>query len=161
MIDSKTNQVKNEVRGEEAIKNIMYQEAKERMEFLQVSIDDIERFFVDKEVTKVVVDHENMRVGKQTLTEEEKEVIRQLEEERDYLVYYLIQDEGMWPDGCRFPRYTALHVDKYKDEYKDKKKYIQMWEIVPAYVINQEEPECSESTEIGFRNVGGLIINVT
>jgi len=83
------------------------------------------------------------------------------EQEKEDLVYYLIQDEGLWPDGCSFPRYTVLYVDKYKDEYEHIKKYIQMCEIVPAYVINQEATECSEITEIGFRNVSGLIINAT
>ena len=161
MVDNRMNQRENMVATEAAIKSIMHREAKARMELLQVSSDDIDRFLMDKEITKIVVDHVNMRVCKQTLTDEEKEVIRQLEQEKEYLVYYLIQDKGLWPDGCSFPRYTVLYVDKYKDAYKHTKQYIQNCEIVPAYVINQEEPECSEITEIGFRNVSGLIINVT
>ena len=161
MIDHKMNQGENKVAAEEPIKSIMYREAKERMELLQVTSDDIDSFFMDREITKIVVDHENMRICKQALTDEEKDVIRHLEQEKEYLVYYLIQDEGLWPDGCSFPRYTVLYVDKYKDEYKNIKEYIQMCEIVPAYVINQEEPECSECAEIGFRNVSGLIINIT
>ena len=161
MVDNKMNQGENVVAAEEPIKSIMYREAKERMEFLQVTAEDIDSFFLDREITKIVVDHENMRICKQTLTDEEKIVIKRLEQEKEYLVYYLIQDEGLWPDGCSFPRYTVLYVDKYKDEYEHIKKYIQMCEIVPAYVINQEATECSEITEIGFRNVSGLIINAT
>lgn len=161
MSDKIVNHVNDMATAEVLICNNMQQEAKERMELLRVSSDDINRFFVYKEITKIVVDHENMRVCKQTLTDEEKEVIRQLEREKEYLVYYMIQDEGIWPDGCSFPRYTILYVDKYMEEYMHVKEYIQTCEIVPAYVINQEEPECSEITEIGFRNVSGLIINVT
>ena len=161
MEDHKIKTVENRAAQEDAMKSIMYREAKERMGIFQVSADDIDRFLAEKEIPKVVVDHKNRRICKQALTEEEKEMIGQLEKGKEYLVYYLIQDEGIWPDGCSFPRYTLLYVDKYKEEYLQIKKYIQMYEIVPAYVVNQEEPECSESTEIGFRNVSGLIMNVT
>lgn len=161
MADNKMNQGEKLVAAEETTRDLMYREAKERMKLLQVSADAIEGFFEDNAITKIVVDHANMRVCKQIPTEEERELISQLEQERDYLVYYLIQDEGIWPDGCSFPRYTVLYVDKYRDEYEQTKKYIQMYQIIPAYVINQEEPECSELTEIGFQNVSGLIINVT
>lgn len=161
MINNKMNREQNMLAEEESIQNIMYREAKERMELLQVSIEDIDKFLVDNEITKIVVDHKNMRVCKQSLNDGEKEVIKQLEREREYLVYYIIEDEGIWPDGCRFPRYTVLYVDQYKDEYEDKKTCIQRYKIIPAYVINQEEPDCSEITEIGFQNVSGLIINIT
>lgn len=143
------------------MKSIMYQEAKERMGLLGVSAKDVDRFFQDQEMTKIIVDHENMKIGKQALTMEEQEMIRQLEEEMEFLVYYLIQDEGLWPDGCSFPRYTLLYVSQYQDGYGETKECMQRCGAVPAYVINQEDPECSEVTEIGFRNISGLIINVT
>ena len=77
------------------------------------------------------------------------------------MVYYVIKDEGLWPDGCSFPRYTVLYVNKHKEEYEGIKEYIQKYKILPAYVINQEASECSEMTEIGFRNVSGILMNVT
>lgn len=160
-MNNKINQGTKKGENKETITGIMLQEAKERMKLMQVSFDDIDAFFKEKKITKIVVDHVNMRVCKQELTEEEKGIITQLEQERGYLVYYLIQDEGIWPDGCSFPRYTVFYVNKYKNEYEQIKKYIQRHEIVPAYVINQEAPECSELAEIGFRNVSGFIINVT
>lgn len=161
MADHKMNQEEKKTTDEENIKSMMYQEAKERMELLQICADDIDKFFEDKEIRKIAVDHENMRIGKLSPTAEEMELIRKIENEREYLVYYLIQDEGMWPDGCTFPRYTVLYVDKYKGDYQQAKTAIEKWNVVPAYVINQEEPDCSEITEIGFRNVSGLIINIS
>lgn len=161
MADHNRNQEENVMEAKESMKSIMYREAKERMELLGISANDVDRFFQDQEITKIVADHKNMRVGKQALTTEEQEMIRQLEEEMEILVYYLIQDEGLWPDGCSFPRYTLLHVNQYQDEYGYTKECMQRCGAVPAYVINQEEPECSEITEFGFRNISGLIINVT
>ena len=160
MADNKMNQGKKQA-AEETIRSIMYQEAIERMKLLGVSEKSVDSFLEDKAITKCVVDHLNMRVGKQILNDEEKELINQVEQERDYLVYYLIEDEGLWPDGCSFPRYTVLYVNKYREEYEQVKKCIQRYDIIPAYVINREEPRCSELTEIGFRNVSGLIINAT
>ena len=74
----------------------------------------------------------------------------------------MIQDEGLWPDGCTFPRYTFLHVDEYVNDYQMvKDECIGRCGTVPAYVINLEEPECSELAEIKFMNVNGLIINAS
>lgn len=140
---------------------LMYQEAKERMELLQISPEDIDSFFVDKEITKIDVDHENLKIIKGVLNDEEKEMVRQIEQEKEFLVYYLIKDEGLLLDGCSFARYTVLFVDKYKLDYENMKESIREYRMVPAYVINQEIPEYAEITFFGYRNVDGTIINIT
>ena len=36
---------------------------------------------------------------------------------KNNIVYYIIKDDGLWPDGCKFPRYTLLYVDSYIEDY--------------------------------------------
>lgn len=139
----------------------MFEEAVERMERLGIKADDIERFKDRNRVVKVLVNHEKHSVWYDEMTPEEDEMIKKFEE-ADHVVYYLIQDEGLWPDGCKFPRYTMLYVDGYDEEYEMvKEDSIDACGAVPAYIINIDEPDCSEITEISFRNVGGMIINLS
>lgn len=68
----------------------------------------------------------------------------------------------MWPDGCKFPRYTLLYVNSYIKDYKMvKEDCILKPGTVLAYVINVEEPGCPEYGEILFKNVKGLLANMS
>lgn len=150
------------VSKEDLKRNNMFHEADERLEFMKVADRDRQVFLSKRELIKVFVDHEAHSVRRDEITEEEIQLIRKLEAEKDIIVYYMIQDEGLWPDGCTFPRYTFLHVDKYVEDYQMvKEECIGRCGTVPAYVINLEEPDYSELAEICFMNVGGLIINAS
>lgn len=150
------------VSKEDLKRNNMFHEADERLEFMKVADRDRQVFLSKRELIKVFVDHEAHSVRRDEITEEEIQLIRKLEAEKDIIVYYMIQDEGLWTDGCTFPRYTFLHVDKYVEDYQMvKEECIGRCGTVPAYVINLEEPDYSELAEICFMNVGGLIINAS
>ena len=68
----------------------------------------------------------------------------------------------MWPDGCTFHRYTMLYVDENEQEYDMvKEECIGRCGTIPAYVVNMEEPDCSELTEFSYEVVDGLLINLS
>lgn len=139
---------------------IMKYEAVERMKLLGIAEKDIASFSKTGELVKLIYDPLRHLIRKTEPSEKELEMIRKLEEERHYLVYYLIEDMGIWPDGWLFKRYTLLHVDEYISDYEStKQEAILECGTVPAYVVNMEEPDCSELCEIGYLNVDGLIIN--
>ncbi len=147
---------------EQELRDRMLVEALERMVILGISIEDRESFSETRAIPKVFVDHKERKVQRREATDEEVEMCRKWEEEKRFLVYYLIQDEGLWPDGCTFPRYTLLYVDEYVNDYNFvKEKSIKACGAVPAFIINMEEPDCSERAEIAFQNVDGLIINMS
>lgn len=140
----------------------MFYEAGDRLELMKAAKCDWQAFLFGREITKVYVNHEAHSVRRDEITDEEMQLVRKLEAEKNIIIYYMIQDEGLWPDGCTFPRYTVLHVDEYINDYQMvKDECIRRCGTVPAYVINLEEPECSELAEIKFMNVNGLIINVS
>lgn len=138
-------------------------EALERLTLLNTSPLSRAKILNDWQLTKCVVDFENETVNdEEPITEEEFSLIKKFEERYEGKVYYLIQDEGMWPDGCMFPRYTFLYVSKYESDWEmDKVECIQRCKTIPAYVMNLEEPECSEMTEISYKLVEGTIINMS
>ena len=85
-----------------------------------------------------------------------------IEEEYEFFVYYLIEDEGSWPDGCTFKRYTLPYVDKNEEGYKmEREECIGRCGTCPAYVVNMEDPDCSEITEFVYQNVEGMIVNAS
>ncbi len=141
----------------------MYQEAVQRLELMKVPNHNIDLFLMNKEVdSKVVVDHEEKKVTCTDITEAELEMVREFEEERGCICYYLIYDEGLYPDGVAFPRYTLLYVDEHESDYQMiKEECIKEMGTVPAYVTNEDDPDCSEMTEIAFVNVKGFLINAS
>lgn len=146
----------------EVNRNDMVKEAAERLRLMKVSKDDVELFLSENTIQKVHVNFEDEIIIKERITDEELQMIHQIEEEKDVIIYYMIQDEGIWLDGCTFPRYTFLHVDKYIDDYKMvKEECIKRCKMVMAYVVNMEEADYSELTEIAYRNCGGVIINAS
>ena len=150
------------VSEEDLKRDNMFYEAGDRLKLMKVAECDRQELLLGREITKVFVNHEAHSVRRDEITDEEMQLIRKLEAEKNIIVYYMIQDEGLWPDGCTFPRYTFLHVDEYVDDYQMvKDECIGRCGTVPAYVMNLEEPECSELAEIMFMNVNGLIINAS
>jgi len=139
----------------------MQQEALERLELLNASYLSRVKILNDWQLTKCVVDWDNHTSNDDAeLTDEELKMIRDFEEKYEYAVYYVIQDEGVWPDGCTFPRYSLLYVSTYEGDWEfDKDECIKRCGTVPAYVINMEEPDCSEITEIQYGTEEGKISN--
>lgn len=150
------------VSEEDLKRDNMFYEAGDRLKLMKVAECARQELLLGREITKVFVNHEAHSVRRDEITDEEMQLIRKLEAEKNIIVYYMIQDEGLWPDGCTFPRYTFLHVDEYVNDYQMvKDECIGRCGTVPAYVMNLEEPECSELAEIMFMNVNGLIINAS
>lgn len=111
---------------------------------------------------KIVVNHEEKTIRRQKITDEEREMINKIEEEYEFFVYYLIEDEGTWPDGCTFKRYTLPYVDKNEKGYKmEREECIGRCGTCPAHVVNMEDPDCSEITEFVYQNVKGMIVNAS
>ena len=150
------------VSEEDLKRDNMFYEAGDRLKLMKVAECDRQELLLGREITKVFVNHEAHSVRRDEITDEEMQLIRKLEAEKKIIIYYMIQDKGLWPDGCTFPRYTFLHVDEYVNDYQMvKDECIGRCGTVPAYVMNLEEPECSELAEIMFMNVNGLIINAS
>lgn len=142
------------------MKEIMFNEAVERMQLLNISEDDIEKFRNGK-LTKADVDNENMRVCRRDASDEDIKLVREVEESKNILVYYVIKDTGIWPDGAKFTRYTLLHVDQYESDYEMvKDECIGRCGTVYAYIVNTEEPEYSELAEFPFESVDGILVNL-
>lgn len=140
----------------------MFDEASDRLKLMKADDGDLQRFLEGREITKVFVNHEEHFIRKDEITNEEMQLIRRLEAEKNMIIYYMIEDEGLWPDGYPFPRYTFIYVDENESDYQMvKDECIEGCGTVPAYVYNLEEPSCSEFGEIIFRNISGLLINVS
>lgn len=141
-------------------KERMMAEAFERMELLEIDEKAVNLFKAGS-LTRIDVDNENLLVRSTVPEPEDLEVVRRAEERYGCLVYYIIKDKGMWPDGCTFDRYTLPYVSKYESDYKMEKEGIVKLGMLPAYVANMEDPECSEISAFRFENVEGLIVNLT
>ena len=143
------------------MKDIAIQEAKDRMTLLGIREEDIDSFAAG-ELTKVNVIHSEKKIIKESLTSEELEMIRNIEDEMDLLVCYVIKDAGLWPDGCEFERYTLAIVDTYVEDYDMiREDCIKTFHTLPAYVVNMEVPEYSEREEISYRVFDGLMISAS
>ncbi len=143
-------------------KTDMHLEAIKRMELLSIDEKHLSLFMINRQFIKTYVDHSKGIVRYAEITKEEKQMVQKWEREKNSIVYYMIQDEGLWSDGCKFPRYTLLYVDSYAKDYKMvKEDCILKFGTVPAYVINMEEADYSEYGEILFKNVNGLLVNIS
>ena len=97
-----------------------------------------------------------------THDKEELRMIKQIETDKNIIIYYLIEDEAVWPDGSTFKRYTMPYVYTNEEEYEwTKEDAIKKCGTCPACVVNMEEPDCSEVTEFAYLNVGGFIVNAS
>ena len=143
------------------MKKTMQKEAVERMQLLGVSEDAIE-LFKSGSLQKVNVDHRLGVIIHCEPTAEELQMVKEIEDKYEEMTYYLIMDEGIWPDGCLFPRYTLATVDTNVNDYDFvKDDCIGACKTLPAYIVNMEDPDCSEISEFGYRMVSGTLINIT
>lgn len=149
--------------GELSVKEKMKQEAVDRLGLLKARSRAAEKINQGLGVEKCVWDFENETAdGDEAITKGELELIREFEENYGAIAYYLIKDQGMWPDGATFPRYTILYVSPYTDEWEmEREDGILRCKTIPAYVINMEDRGCSEITEIAYKNVDGMIVNMS
>ncbi len=143
-------------------KDYMYKEAVERMELLGVNAEHCRLFMINRKFIKTDVKHDERIICHMEATDEETRMVQKREKEKNNIVYYIIKDDGLWPDGCKFPRYTLLYVDSYIEDYRmAKEDCILKFGTVPAYIINMEKPGCPEYGEILFKNVKGLLANMS
>lgn len=143
-------------------KEKMQLEALERLSLLNVSALARAKFLNGCQVTKSIVDFENETITASEPTDTELEIIRKFEEEYGGLVYYMIEDTAMYPDGYEFSRYTFLYVTKYESDWEmDKEDCIGRCKTVPAYVYNCDDPNYSEITECSYKNVKGLLLSLS
>lgn len=147
------------------MKKIMHEEAMKRMELMGVKKEHMLNFAETglPTIVKVTAPDGDVpgKVWPVTPSEMVVEMVRKIEEEKQILVYYIICDEGLWPDGATFPRYSMLHVDQYESDYPlVKEEYIGRCETVPAYVYNGEE-DFIELAEVAYHNVSGLLVQLS
>ena len=148
---------------EELKLDTMWFEAVDRLELMEADYKDRWIILMNRGLDiKVVVNHKDKSVRRVDITDDELKMIKEFENKYGYIVYYLIEDEGVWPDGCTFKRYTMPYVSPNEEEYEmDKEDAIKGCGTCPAYVVNMEDLDCSEITEFMFHNVGGMIINAS
>lgn len=135
------------------------EEAVKRMRLLGVKEEEAKMYRDKGEIPASFADYRQKKAGSFTLEQEEKETIARLEKDKGFLVYYAMMDTGRWPDGSTFERQTFLIVSDCKEDWGMEQDIITRYGNVLAYVYNCEEPSCSETCEIPFRNIGGALIN--
>lgn len=148
---------------EDFTRDVMRGEAIERLRLMESHYQEQLAVLIDEKVDKkIVVDHVQKSVRRADITDDEYRMIKDFENQYGYFVYYLIEDEGRWPDGCSFKRYTMPYVGPNEEEYDfEKEEVIKRCGNCPAYVVNTEDSSASEFTEFAFQNVGKMIINVS
>lgn len=151
------------VSAEDLKKDAMWFEAVDRLELMGAKPEDRWMILMNRGLDiKIVVDHKERSVRRQEISEEELNMVKELENKFGFICYYLIKDEGMWPDGCTFPRYSLLYVGENTEVYEMiKEECINECGTIPVYVVNMEDSYCSELTEMKYVNVGGNIINAS
>ena len=143
--------------------DFMVGEAVERLNLMGAHYMETSKILFERQAElKIVVNHEEKSIRRKKITDEEREMIDKIEEEYGFFVYYLIEDEGVWPDGCTFKRYTLPYVSSNEEEYEmDREDVIKRCGTCPAYIVNMEDPDCSEITEFVYQNVEGMIVNAS
>ena len=143
--------------------DFMVGEAVERLNLMGAHYMETSKILFERQAElKIVVNHEEKSIRRKKITDEEREMIDKIEEEYGFFVYYLIEDEGVWPDGCTFKRYTLPYVSSNVEEYEmDREDAIKRCGTCPAYIVNMEDLDCSEITEFVYQNVEGMIINAS
>lgn len=135
-------------------------EAVRRLVLMEVEDEAVKRYEEEQEIPCSFVNHAERKIGKTSLTEEQKSIIADLEKDGEQLVYYVITDTGMWLDGAVFERWSFLTISGYQSDWDiEREKSIAEFGCVPSYIYNCEEPDCSERVEMPFQNVDGLIMN--
>ena len=99
--------------------DFMVGEAVERLNLMGAHYMETSKILFERQAElKIVVNHEEKSIRRKKITDEEREMIDKIEEEYGFFVYYLIEDEGVWPDGCTFKRYTLPYVSRCNQKLK-------------------------------------------
>ena len=130
----------------EDLRNKQVEEAVNRMKMLHILPRAIQEF-----KSGVINRSEEMGLL-YWLDDEEKEMVKKFEEEREGVVYHVIKtlsNTGLM--------YSLLYVSKYAKQWEMDQGDIQGG-FVFAYVVNKDMPDCSEFGTIGIRpSFGGVI----
>ena len=131
--------ITREMKKEEAIK---------RMKALGIINDAIEQFKNDD----IVMVTEPPLGGLYWLTNEEKEMVREFEEEHDVLVYMVVRA------FTQFGKMDSLlYVSDWQEEWKYENEDLKDGYAM-SYTINHDMPDCSEFGSIAVKPMfGGLI----
>lgn len=126
------------------------QEAIKRLKALGIISNAIGQF---KSSDTVMVSEPPMG-GLYWLNDEEKEMVRQFEEENDALVYMVVRA------FTNFGKMDALlFVSDYDEEWEIDNENIEDG-IVMSYVVNHDMPDCSEFGSIAVRPMFGGLVRV-
>ena len=126
----------------------MINEAVERMEILKIPKEHIENF--KKNGATFLCDDGRIR----NLTEEEKKMVSEFEEEYHYKVYYLIHESGLFnPYG--FEMYDFIFVSKYEEEWEQDRYFLERG-IAMGYAKNMSEPDFSEFGSMRLERNAGI-----
>ena len=86
------------------------------------------------------------------LSDKEQEKVKEIEEEYGITVYHMTHERMEFGE-----LYDLLYVSSHKDEWeRDRQDLKDGYPCV--YVLNMEDPFCSEFGSIGIRSVGGGLI---
>jgi hypothetical protein len=129
------------------IKEKMKNEALERMKSLKLHENVICEFEKEDKLNK------SFAFGiLYWLTEEEKQLVKEWEEETGNLVYHVIENQFEF-GHC----YSLLYVSKYEEEWEMDRDLIK-YNTSYAYVINTDDDMCSELGAIGIvPKIGGIM----
>ena len=131
--------VSREIKKAEAIK---------RMKAMHIYADAIKQFKDDD----VVMVSEPPLGGLFWLSDDEKKIVQDFEQEHDVLVYLVVRAYTNFGKMDSF-----LYVSNYEDEWQ-----MEMDDIADGYVmtytINHDMPDCSEFGSIAYKSVGGGVL---
>lgn len=130
------------------MKEKMIKEALERMEMLHLNEDAIKDF---KENGKVWKSETNMGIL-YWLNDEEKQMVKEFEEETEGLVYHLIHNRYEEIGDC----YSIFYVSKYEEEWEMDRYDIA--EYYPFVYVKNVDDWNSEFGHIGIRPVNSGLV---
>ncbi|MBQ9092285.1 MAG: hypothetical protein IJY52_08495 [Anaerotignum sp.] len=87
------------------------------------------------------------------LTREQKEVVQQLERERNAVVYIVVKTETEWGEMDSY-----IYVSDHEDDWEVENEFMKFEEAL-AYVVNHKYPDLSETAYIGWKPscFGGIV----
>lgn len=131
------------------IKERMKEEALKRMKLLGMHKNAISEFEKENRLNKSV-----MYGMLFWLTEEEKQLVNQWQEETGNLVYHVIENQFEF-GHC----YSFLYISKYEEEWEMDRELMKD-NIQYAYVMNTDDDTCSEFGTIQILSKAGGIMRI-
>lgn len=126
------------------------EEALKRMKRLGIINDAIKQFRDDD----IVMVSEPPFGGLYWLNDEEKEMVREFEEEYGYLVYMVVRA------FTNFGKMDSLlFISDYEEDWEYDMKYINDGYVM-SYTINHDMPDCSDMGSIVVKSVGGGLVRI-